>query len=86
MGNEVEMDEKYTPYYKGTKTDGVEYLLQKEDYLISSCVSSLQYRDGHTIARTLNYGKPSSIDLLRFGECLESKSFLSTHKLPPVHI
>ena len=33
-------------------------------------------RFGHTIARTLNYGKPSSIDLLRFGECLESKSFV----------
>ena len=26
--------------------------------------------------RTLNYGKPSSVDLLRFGECLESKSFV----------
>ncbi len=26
--------------------------------------------------RTLNYGKSSSINLLRFGECLESKSFV----------
>ena len=26
--------------------------------------------------RTLNYGKPSSIDLSRFCECLESKSFV----------
>ena len=26
--------------------------------------------------RTLNYGKPSSIDLLRLGECLDSKSFV----------
>ena len=26
--------------------------------------------------RTLNYGKPSSIDLLRFNDCLESKSFV----------
>ena len=26
--------------------------------------------------RTLNYGKLSSVDLFRFGECLESKSFV----------
>ena len=26
--------------------------------------------------RTLNYGEPSSIDLLRFSYCLESKSFV----------
>ncbi len=83
MGNEVEMDEKYTPYnHKGTKIDGVEPKHRgtpatKEDYLISRCVSfTAIQRFGHTIARTLNYGKPSSIDLLRFGECLESKSFL----------
>ncbi len=52
MGNEVEMDEKYTPYnHKGTKIDGVEPkhrgtpATKKEDYLISRCVSSLQFRD-----------------------------------------
>ena len=46
MGNEVEMDEKYTPYnHKGTKIDGVEHLLQKEDCLISRCVLSLKSRD-----------------------------------------
>ena len=46
----------------------VEHLLQKE-------VTAIQ-RFTHTIARTLNYGKPSSLDLLKFGECLESKSFV----------
>ena len=40
------------------------------------CVITAIQRFGHTIAKTLNYGKPSSIDLLRFGECLESKSFV----------
>ena len=40
------------------------------------CIITAIQRFGHTIARTLNYGKPSSIDLLRFGECLESKSFV----------
>lgn len=29
-----------------------------------------------TITRTLNYDKPLSTDLIRFGECLESKSFV----------
>ena len=29
-----------------------------------------------TISISLNYGKPSSIDLLRFGECLKSKAFV----------
>lgn len=47
VGNEVEMDEKYTPYnHKGTKVDGVEpkhrgTLLQKEACLISRYVLSL---------------------------------------------
>ena len=46
MGDEVEMDEKYTPYnHKETKIDGVEHLLQKEDCLISRCVLSLKSRD-----------------------------------------
>ena len=49
--NEVEMDEKYTPYnHKGLrlmeyKPNIVEHLLQKENCLISMCISSLQYRD-----------------------------------------
>lgn len=44
--NEVEMDEKCTPYnHKGTKIDGMERLLQKDGCLISKYVSSLQYRD-----------------------------------------
>ena len=83
MGNEVEMDEKYTPYnHKGTKIDGVE---SKHRGTSASkrglsnqqvCIITAIQRFGHTIARTLNYGKPSSIDLLRFGECLESKSFV----------
>ena len=83
MGNEVEMDEKYTPYnHKGTKIDGVE---SKHRGTPASkrglsnqqvCIITAIQRFGHTIARTLNYGKPSSIDLLRFGECLESKSFV----------
>lgn len=29
-----------------------------------------------TISRSLNYSKPSSIDLLRFAECLKSKAFV----------
>ena len=83
MGNEVEMDEKYTPYnHKGTKIDGVE---SKHRGTPASkrglsnqqvCIITAIQRFGHMIARTLNYGKPSSIDLLRFGECLESKSFV----------
>ena len=40
------------------------------------CIITAIQRFGHTIARTLNYGKPSSLDLLRFGECLESQSFV----------
>lgn len=40
------------------------------------CIITAIQRFGRTIARTLNYGKPSSIDLLRFGECLESKFFV----------
>ena len=40
------------------------------------CIITAIQRFGHAIARTLNYGKPSSIDLLRFGECLEPKSFV----------
>ena len=40
------------------------------------CILSAIQRFTHTIAKTLNYGKPSSIDLLRFGKCLESKSFV----------
>ena len=45
------MDEKYTPYnHKGLrlmeyKPNIVEHLLQKENCLISMCISSLQYRD-----------------------------------------
>ena len=40
------------------------------------CIITAIQRFGHTVARTLNYGKPSSLDLLRFGEYLESKSFV----------
>ena len=54
----------------------VEHLLQKRglsNQLV--CIITAIQRFAHTIARTLNYGKPSFIDLLRFGKCLESKSF-----------
>ena len=40
------------------------------------CIITEIKRFGYTIARRLNYDKPASIDLLRFGECLESKSFV----------
>ena len=40
------------------------------------CIITVIQRITHIIARTLNYGKPSSVDLLRFGKCLESKSFV----------
>ena len=77
------MDEKYTPYnHKGTKIDGVEPKHRGTPATkrgLSNqqvCIITAIQRFGHTIARTLNYGKPSSIDLLRFGECLESKSFV----------
>ncbi len=54
-----------------------EHLLQKRGLSNQPiCIITAIQRFGHTIARTLNYGKPSSIDLLRFGECLESKSFV----------
>ena len=83
MGNEVEMDEKYTPYnHKGTKINEVEPKHRGTPATkrgLSNqqvCIITVIQRFGHTIARTLNYGKPSSIDLLRFGECLESKSFV----------
>lgn len=77
------MDEKYTPYnHKGTKIDGVEPKHRGTPAAkrgLSNqqvCIITAIQRFGHTIARTLNYGKPSSIDLLRFGESLESKSFV----------
>ena len=83
VGNEVEMDEKYTPYnHKGTKIDGVKPKHRGTPAAkrgLSNqqvCIITAIQRFGHTIAKTLNYGKPSSIDLLRFGECLESKSFV----------
>ena len=78
VGNEVEVDEKYILYnHKGTKIDGVEpkhsgSLATKRELSNQQMCIQIQ----HTIARTLNYGKPSSIDLLRFGECLESRSFV----------
>ena len=77
------MDEKYTPYnHKGTKIDGVEPKHRGTPAAkrgLSNqqvCIITAIQRFGHAIARTLNYGKPSSIDLLRFGECLEPKSFV----------
>ena len=73
----------YTPYnHKGTKINGVEPYhrgIPATKRGLSNqqvCFITAIQRFGHTIARTLNYGKPSSIDLLRFGECLESKSFV----------
>ncbi len=75
---------KVYPYnHKGTKIDGVEpktswNTCYKKRGLSNQqvCIITAIQRFGHTIARTLNYGKPSSIDLLRFDECLESKSFV----------
>lgn len=59
------------------KLNIVEHLLQKRGLSNQQvCIITAIQRFGHTIARTLNYGKPSSMDLLRFGECLESKSFV----------
>ena len=75
------MNEKYTPYnLKGTKIHGVEPKHRGtpatkrglSNQLV--CIITAIQRFAHTIARTLNYGKPSSLDLLKFGECLESKS------------
>ena len=40
------------------------------------CIITEIKRFGYTITRTLNYDKPSSIDLSRFVECFESKSFV----------
>ena len=71
------MDEKYTPYnHKGTKIDGVEPKHRgtpatKRGFSNQQvCIITAIQRFGHTIAKT------SSIDLLRFGECLETKSFV----------
>lgn len=83
VGNEVEMDEKYTPYsHKGTKIEGIKSKhrgtpaskrgLSNEQV----CIITAIQRFGHTIARTLNYGKPTSLNLLRFGDCLEANSFV----------
>ena len=71
------MDEKYTPYnYKGTKIDRVESKhrgtpatkrgLSNQQVCIIIAIQKFT----HTITKT------SSTDLLRFGECLESKSFV----------
>ena len=77
------MYEKLTLYnYKGTKIDGVEPKRRGTPATkrgLSNqqvCIITAIQRFTHTIARTLNYGKPSSIDLLRFAECLESKAFV----------
>ena len=77
------MDKKYIPYNrKEGKIDGVEPKHRGTPAAkrgLSNqqvCIMTAIQRFGHTIARTLNYGKPSSIDLLRFGESLESKSFV----------
>ena len=77
------MDEKYTSYnHKGTRIGGVEPKhrgIPATKRVLSNqqvCIITTIQRFGHTIARTLNYGKPSSLDLLRFGEYLESKSFV----------
>ena len=71
------MDEKYTPYnHKGTKIKGIEpkhrVTPAKKRGLSNRqvCIIIAIQRFGHTIARTLNYDKLSSIALLRFGECL----------------
>ena len=72
------MDGKYIPYnHKETQIDGVgskhhgttatKRGLSKQQV----CIITAIQRFGHTIARTLNYDKPSSI-----GECLESKFFV----------
>ena len=77
------MDEKYTLYnHKGTRIGGVESKhrgIPATKRVLSNqqvCIITTIQRFGHTIARTLNYGKPSSLDPLRFGEYLESKSFV----------
>ena len=77
------MDEKYTPYnHKETKIDGVEpkhrVTLASKRRLSNQqvCIITAIQKFGHTIARTLNYGKPSFLNLLRFGECLGLKSFV----------
>lgn len=77
------MYEKWTLYnYKGTKIDEVEP--KRRGTLVTKrglsnqqvCIITAIQRFGHTISRTLNYGKLLSIGLLGFGECLESKSFV----------
>ena len=77
------MDEKYTPYnHKGTKIEGIESKHRvtpaKKSGLSNRqvCIIIAIQRFTHIIARTLNYGKPSSIDLLKFGECFIRKSFV----------
>ena len=83
ISNEVEMNEKYISYnHKGIKIDGVEPKHRGTPATNrglsnqQGCIITVIQRFTHTIARSLNYGKPSSIDLLRFGEYLESKSFV----------
>lgn len=68
------MDAKSIPYkHKGTKIDGIEPKHRGTPATkrgLSNqqvCIITAIQRFGHTIARTLNYDKPSSIGLLRFG-------------------
>ncbi len=70
----IQLPEHYN--HKGTKIDGVEPKhrgIPAANRGLSNqqiCIITAIQRFTHTIARTLNYGKPSSLDLLRFGECL----------------
>ena len=71
------MDEKYTPYnHKGTKIDGVKpkHRGTPAAKLSNQQVLSLYRDSAHTIAKTLKLWLHPY--LLRFGECLESKSFV----------
>lgn len=83
MGNEVEIDEKYTPYnHKGTKIDGVKSKHRgtpAEKRGLSNdqvCIITVVQRFGKTVAKTLNYGKTTSLNLMAFGECLQPNSFV----------
>lgn len=83
VGNEVEMDEKYVPYsHKGRKIDGVKPKLRggsaSQRGLSSEqvCIMTAIERFGNTIAKALNYAKPTSQTILKFGECLEYYSYV----------
>lgn len=63
VGNEVEIDEKYTPYnHKGTKIDEIQSKHRERGLSNEQvCIITAIQKFGHVIARTLNYQKIKTV-------------------------